>query len=104
MKYPKCQQYKHTKKAYRVRNWPEYERGLRGRGDLTLWFSEDAIQAWRAPTNGRAGGQRLYSRTAIETALTVRMVYGLALRRPRASFAPSASFSSWASRFPTTRR
>ena len=81
MTYPKRHQYKHVKKAYRVRNWREYERGLQRRGDLTVWFSADAIKAWRAPASGRRGGQRMYSRTAIETALTVRLVYGLALRQ-----------------------
>jgi hypothetical protein len=34
MKYPKRNQYKHTKSQYRVRNWPEYEAGLQKRGDL----------------------------------------------------------------------
>ena len=27
------------KKAYRVRNWREYEAGLRNRGSLTVWIS-----------------------------------------------------------------
>ena len=30
----------------RVMNWREYERGLRGRGDATIWFSENAIANW----------------------------------------------------------
>jgi hypothetical protein len=29
---------------------------LRKRGDLTLWFSEEAIAVWRAPTSGAAHG------------------------------------------------
>ena len=29
------------KKKYRIRNWREYERGLRSRGDVTIWLSED---------------------------------------------------------------
>ena len=35
----KRRQQKHVKKAYRVRNWPEYEAGLRARGSLTVWLS-----------------------------------------------------------------
>ena len=36
MKYPKRCQYKHAKqKKYHVRNWAEYNEGLRRRGDLT---------------------------------------------------------------------
>ena len=42
-RYPKRTQLKYTKQRYRVRNWREYEAGLRKRGDLTLWFSEKAI-------------------------------------------------------------
>ena len=35
MKYPKRSQYKHAKqKKYHVRNWAEYNEGLRRRGDL----------------------------------------------------------------------
>ena len=49
MKYPKRSQYKHAKSQYRVRNWPEYETGLRRRGDLIVWLSEDAIDSWREP-------------------------------------------------------
>ena len=32
-------QRKYVKKAYRVRNWREYEAGLRNRGSLTVWVS-----------------------------------------------------------------
>ena len=41
MKYPKRSQYKHAKqKKYHVRNWAEYNEGLRRRGDLTVWPSQ----------------------------------------------------------------
>jgi len=43
MKYPKRSQYKYARSRYRIRNWPEYEAGLRRRGDLTIWLSENAI-------------------------------------------------------------
>ncbi len=81
MKYPKRSQYKHTKNPYRVRNWRSYEAGLRSRGDLTVWISEDAIKCWRAPASGKPGGQRIYANVAIETALTLRMVFHLPLRQ-----------------------
>ena len=69
------------KKKYRIRNWREYERGLRSRGDVTIWLSEDAIAAWVAPKNGLRGGQRRYSNLAVRTALTLRVVFGLPLRQ-----------------------
>ena len=63
MKYPKRSQYKHAKqKKYHVRNWAEYNQGLRRRGDLTVWFDEEAIANWKADKTGKPGGQRLDQR------------------------------------------
>ena len=81
MKYPKRSQYKYAKSPYRIRNWPEYEAGLRRRGDLTVWLSDDAINSWRALPSGKPGGQRIYANIAIEAALTIRMVLHLPLRQ-----------------------
>ena len=69
------------KTTYRIRNWREYERGLRSRGDVTIWLSEQAIAAWTPPKNGLRGGQRRYSKLAILTALTLRVVFRLPLRQ-----------------------
>ncbi len=69
------------KTEYRVKNWREYEQGLRARGDVTVWFSEDAIANWISRSTGERGGPRLYSNLAIETALTLRTVFGLPLRQ-----------------------
>jgi hypothetical protein len=69
------------RQRHRVTNWPAYEAGLRARGSLTVWFSAEAIEAWRAgPRTGR-GGQPRYSALAIATALTLRAVFRLAPRR-----------------------
>ena len=43
MKYPKRSQYKHAKSQYRVRNWSEYEAGMKKRGDLTVLLSDAAL-------------------------------------------------------------
>jgi len=40
------------KTRYRVGNWPSYDRALVQRGDITMWISEDAIDAW-APRPSR---------------------------------------------------
>jgi len=64
-----------------VRNWPEYEKSLRNRGDITVWFSEDAIAAWTPKTSGKRGGQAVYSDVAIETSLSLRLVFHLPLRQ-----------------------
>ena len=69
------------KQRHRVTNWAAYETGLRARGSLTIWFTAEAIEAWRAgPRTGR-GGRFSYSDLAITTALTLRMVFRLALRQ-----------------------
>ena len=59
------------KTKYRIRNWREYERALRSRGDVTILLSAEAIAAWTPPKNGLPGGQRRYSDLAILTALTL---------------------------------
>ena len=81
MQCPKRRQYKHAKSRYRVKNWAAYEEGLRRRGDLTVWLSDEALCAWQAPPSGRPGGQRRYADIAIEAALTIRMVFHLPLRQ-----------------------
>ncbi len=69
------------RQRHRVTNWAEYDAGLRARGSLTVWFTAEAIEAWRAePRTGR-GGQPRYSALAIATALTLRTVFRLALRQ-----------------------
>src|SRR4051794_1530739 len=69
------------KQKLRITNWAEYDAGLRARGSLTVWFTPEAIAAWRAePRTGR-GGQPRYSSLAITTALTLRAVFRLALRQ-----------------------
>jgi hypothetical protein len=66
-----------------VRNWAEYEAGLRNRGSLTVWLEVDAasgtIPGWDAPvpTRRKRGRQEKYSNQAIETALRIGMVYNL---------------------------
>ncbi len=69
------------KTKYSVKNWSEYEQGLRGRGDVMIWFSEEAV-ADRIPRGKRSqGAQRLYSDLAIETSLTLRDRIRLSRRR-----------------------
>jgi hypothetical protein len=69
------------KTRYRVQNWPEYERALRARGDVTIWFTDEAVAAWIPPPSGLRGGQRQYSNLAILTSLTLRLVFHLPLRQ-----------------------
>ena len=69
------------KTQYHVGNWPAYERALVQRGDITVWLAPDAIATWEAVGVGKRGGQRQYSDLAIETALTLRLIFHLPLRQ-----------------------
>src|SRR5271165_5667404 len=52
------------KQQDRVTNWSEYDAALRQRGSLTVWFTEEAIAAWRAEPRTTRGGQPHYSALA----------------------------------------
>ncbi|MDB5403905.1 MAG: hypothetical protein QOF70_4186 [Acetobacteraceae bacterium] len=76
------------KQKRKVTNWATeharegaYDASLRQRGSLTVWFTEEAIVAWRAAPRTTRGGQPWYSPLAILTALTLKAVFRLALRQ-----------------------
>ena len=85
MRHFKRSQRKYVNKAYRVRNWPEYEAGLRERANLTVWisFRDGKLANWDAPRpkKRKPGRQPKYSNHAIKTAVTLSMVLGLASRQ-----------------------
>src|SRR6188472_1832800 len=45
------------KQKQKVTNWREYDASLRQRGSLTVWFSDEAIEGWRAAPRTTPGGQ-----------------------------------------------
>jgi hypothetical protein len=69
------------RQRHRVTNWRAYDAALCNRGSLTVWFTEEALAGWRAQPRTTPGGQVVYSDLAIETALTLRAVFRLALRQ-----------------------
>ena len=75
--------HKFDRKHYNKRDWKTYEQGLRDRGSLTIWFSEDAIAAWHLSSEikRKRGGQVQYSDMAIETSQTLRIIYNKGLRQ-----------------------
>ena len=76
----KCR-HKFKKATYKVKNWAEYNDALRKRGDITVWFTEPAIQSWIPENTGKQGRPQKYSNLAIETCLFLRMVCSLPLRQ-----------------------
>jgi len=73
--------HKFPKAKYRVTNWSEYNEALRQRGDVTVWFNEELLTKWHAPSPMRRGGQPVYSDLAIDICLTLRVVFRLPLRQ-----------------------
>ncbi|WP_104491163.1 IS5 family transposase [Paracoccus denitrificans] len=68
-----------TPPTYRTRNWPAYNEALKRRGSLTIWFDTDTT--WDAAPTGRRGRQQTYSDAAIQTCLTMKVLFGMALRQ-----------------------
>lgn len=70
------------KTQYRIRNWSEYNAGLKARGSLTFWIDEFVLEQWIDPyLSGKPGASIYYSDLAILTMATVKAVYGLAGRQ-----------------------
>ena len=65
----------------KVTNWRDYDESLRRRGSLTVWLSDEAVEAWEAERRTSRGGQPEYSDLAILTALTFKAVFRLAYRQ-----------------------
>jgi hypothetical protein len=80
-KFNETRRHKIPKAKYRVTNWPKYDAALAKRRGLTVWITEEAIAAWRAPATGKRGGQPVYSAIAIETSLALRLVFHQPLRQ-----------------------
>jgi hypothetical protein len=60
-------------------NWPEYNKALKRRGSLTIWF--DPGMAWAALPTGKRGRQPVYTDAAVQTCLTMKVLFGMALRQ-----------------------
>ena len=65
----------------RVGHGSAYEQAVVQRGDVTLWLSADATDAWRPAPSGRPGAPKTFSDWAIETAVTLRLVFRVPLRQ-----------------------
>lgn len=68
-----------TPPTYKTRNWPTYNEALKRRGSLTIWFDTDTT--WDAAPTGRRGRQQTYSDAAIQTCLSMKVLFGMALRQ-----------------------
>lgn len=63
---------------HKTTNWSAYNEALRRRGSLTVWFEPDMV--WKLPPTGKRGGQLSFSDAAIQTCLTMKVLFGMPLR------------------------
>ncbi|MDZ7854814.1 IS5 family transposase [Sphaerotilus sp.] len=71
---------KPAKQKYVTKNWAPYTKALRARGSLTMWLDRD--MAWQAaPVSGKPGRPATYSDAAVQCCLTMKVLFGLALRQ-----------------------
>jgi len=68
---------------YKVKNWSEYNKSLKNRGDITFWFSDDALTNWLEQYSviKQRGRQVKYSKIALQTIYTFRQIFHLGLRQ-----------------------
>ena len=69
------------KDKYRVVNWSSYNKSLIGRGDITIWISEDVADGWYYDGPDQQGAQFEYSDQSIECLLGIKAVFQLPYRQ-----------------------
>ena len=68
-----------SKARYKTTNWAAYNAALKARGSLTIWV--DKHMQWYAPANGKRGRQRVFADAAVPFCLSIKCLFGLALRQ-----------------------
>jgi hypothetical protein len=69
------------KSRYKVKNWAQYNVGLKNRGSLTLWISKEVIDGWKYQGEAQRGGQFEFSDSCILTLLQLKVAFKLAFRQ-----------------------
>ncbi len=76
---------KPTPTRYRITNWSSDTASLRKRGSQLIWL--DANMIWLAQRDGSPGRLAVLSPAAIQTCLTMKVLFGTALRQTAGFFA-----------------
>ena len=83
--------------SYKTLNWPAYDKAIKRRGSLSIWF--DLEMMWAAKPTGKRGRQPVYSgeedqktvrgtvfpTNAVQTCLTMKVLFGMAPRQTTGS-------------------
>jgi len=70
-----------SKPRYDTNNWKQYNQALINRGSLTFWIVEEAIREWKQGKQNKRGRPRVFSELAITTALMVKRICLMPLRK-----------------------
>src|SRR5215210_4119267 len=77
----------------KVPNWRDYDESLRRRGSLTVWFSDEAVEAWDAERRTSRGGRVARIRGA--GAMTPTPFWAHAMRADSGRPSSSMRFRTW---------
>ncbi|NDV12982.1 IS5 family transposase [Crenobacter caeni] len=64
---------------YKTTNWAKYDAALKARGSLLIWL--DTKLQWQAEPSGKPGRSATFSDAAIQFCLSIKCLFGLALRQ-----------------------
>jgi len=64
---------------YKTTNWSSYNNALKQRGSLSIWLDPEMV--WMPPPRGKRGRQCQFSDTAIQTCLTLKVLFAMPLRQ-----------------------
>lgn len=64
---------------YKIPNWPKYHAALKSRRALMIWL--EPTLKWVAEPTGKRGRNPTFSDAAIQFCLTIKCLFGLALRQ-----------------------
>lgn len=60
--------HKFPKASYKITNWKKYEQGLKNRGNICFWFSDEVVKGWYCNNKTKTVGRQFkYSELAIKT-------------------------------------
>lgn len=72
---------KNKREKHKVINWKSYNRSLKNRGNITIWFDEQIKDNWYYVGSRKPGGKIEYNDTAIEFILTIKYLFHLGYRQ-----------------------
>jgi hypothetical protein len=64
---------------YKAKNWSSYNDSLKQRGSSSIWFDPEMV--WTPPSSGKRSRQQQFSIAAIQTCLTLMVLFGMPLRQ-----------------------